>query len=285
MTLITSIALVKSGFVSLEAPVADGEGSLYVADLRAGGIYRVHSDGPSDVVVPQRPRVGGACLHAHGGLVVSGTSVAHVVDGESRTLLDLDDVPAREGKVAVAFNDLAADPVGRVVVGVLREDDAGGAVTGELIRIDAPHACEVLHDDLHPNGIAFSARDDVLFVADTFRRRLIVLDATTTVPTQVATISTESVPGLPDGIATDDAGGVWVAFYNGGCIARFGSGDSHASVFEIPSPKPLSLCFGAPDRSTLYVVTGRSAPGAADTGSVFRLTTTVQGVRAHVASI
>ena len=285
MTLVSSIALLASGFVSLEAPVADGKGGLFVADLRAGGIHHIHADGSSRVVIPDRTRVGGACPHTEGGLVVSGTSVAHIREGQARILLDLADVPRRVGTEAVAFNDLAADTVGRVLVGVLREDKAGTVVPGELVRITAPHQCEVLHDDVHPNGIALSASGATMYVADTFRQRLIVFDATTALPAEVSTISTSSIPGLPDGVAADEDGGIWVAFYNGGCIARFGPADSSTDVFDMPAAKPLSLCFAALEHNdALFVVTGRSAPGAADTGSVYRLATSVRGARVHRAS-
>jgi sugar lactone lactonase YvrE len=278
--------IVADGFVSLEGPVVDASGDLYVADLRAGGVHRVRRDGTHDVVaVPERTAIGGINLHAAGGMVVSGPSVAHVLGGETRVLLDLDDLDERPGTVAIGFNDIVADSRGRIIAGVLRQDAGGRHVPGELVRISARHEYEVLHTDLHPNGVAWSPDDAWLYASDTFRRRLITFDATGDRLIEAMTISTEAIPGLPDGVATDEAGGVWVAFYRGGCIARVDPSGDAALVVDVPALKPLSLCFDVVDPSTLYVVTGRSEPSAPDTGSVYRVQTSQSGTPVHPATI
>jgi sugar lactone lactonase YvrE len=279
------VTLHASGFVSLEGPVVDALGDLYVADLRAGGVFCVHPDGTHDLVVPDRRGVGGISLHAAGGLVVSGPTVAHIRGDDAAVLLRLDELEVRVGTFATGFNDLAVDSHGRVLAGVLRQDADGRPVPGELVRIDAPHEHEVIFTDVHPNGVAFSAADDRLYLADTFRRQLIVFDSTGDLPIAVGTIPTDAVPGLPDGVATDIAGGIWVAMYRGACVARFTEGADEAAVIEMPVSKPLSLCFGSAEPTDLYVVTGRSEPGAADTGSIFRLSSEQPGTRLHVASI
>jgi sugar lactone lactonase YvrE len=279
------MALVASGFVSLEGPVVDAAGNLYFSDLRAGGVHRLGPDGTDEVVISARPAVGGICIHASGGLVVSGSSVAHIGDGETRVLLDLGDLAHRSGTVAAGFNDMAADRAGCVLAGVLRHDDRGEPAPGELVRITGPHQYDVVHTNLHPNGVAFSPGDERLYVADTFRRQLVVFDVDGDRLLPLMTIPTVGVSGLPDGIATDEDGGVWVAFYRGGCIARFDPTGDAVRVIEMPAPKPLSLCFGGPDRSELYVVTGRSEPGAADTGCIYRLPAGVRGAAVHVAKV
>jgi sugar lactone lactonase YvrE len=277
--------IVADGFVSLEGPVVDATGDLYVADLRAGGVHRVRPDGAYGVVVADRPRVGGITLHAAGGIVVSGPSVDHILDGETRVLLDLDDLDERPGTVATGFNDIVADSKGRIIAGVLRQDVGGRHVPGELVRISARHEYEVLHTDLHPNGLAWSPNGRRLYAADTFRRRLITFDATGDRPVEDGTISTEAIPGFPDGMATDEAGGVWMAFYRGACVARMHQSGTSALVMEVPALKPLSLCFDVVDATTLYVVTGRSEPDAAETGSIYRIATAYRGTPVHAATI
>jgi sugar lactone lactonase YvrE len=279
------ITLVASGFVSLEGPVVDAAGNLYFSDLRAGGVHRLGPDGTHEVVIPDRAAVGGICVHASGGLVVTGPSVAHIASGETRVLLELDDLADRPGTAAGGFNDMAADRAGCVLAGVLRHDDRGEPTPGELVRITGSHQYDVVYADVHPNGVAFSLGDDRLYVADTFRRQLVVFDVVGDRLWPLGTISTVDVPGLPDGIATDEDGGVWVAFYRGGCIARFDPAREAVRVIEMPAPKPLSLCFGGPDCGDLYVVTGRSEPGASDTGCIYRLPAGVRGVPVHAATV
>jgi sugar lactone lactonase YvrE len=278
--------LVAAGFVSLEGPVVDPAGDLYVADLRAGGVHRVRPNGAHRIdAAPGRTGIGGISLHASGGIVVSGPTVDHIRGRETRVLLDLHDLVDRPGTVAAGFNDIVADSRGRVIAGVLRQDAGGLHVPGELVRIAAPHEYEVVHADLHPNGLAWSPDGRRLYAGDTFRRRLVVFDATGALPVEIAMLATDAIHGLPDGIASDEDGGVWVAFYRGGCIARIDPDRDRAVVMEMPAPKPLSLCFDTLDPATLYVVTGRSEPGAPDTGSIYRIHTSHRGTPVPVATI
>ncbi len=105
------------------------------------------------------------------------------------------------------------------------------------------------------------------------------------VPVPASSISTKELPGLPDGLAADEEGLVWVAFYRGGCVARFAPNGDLARRIDIPALKPLSVCFGGADGSDLYVVTGKSEPGADDTGSIFRIRPGVRGAPVGVACI
>ena len=91
-------------------------------------------------------------------------------------------------------------------------------------------------------------------------------------------LSTSEVPGLPDGLAIDVEGGVWVAFYRGACVARFDPDSGSVRQFEVPALKPLSLCFAGPDRDILLVVTGSDGESLGQTGSVLRAAAPAPGI-------
>jgi sugar lactone lactonase YvrE len=266
------LRLLASGFGALEGPVVDNDGNLYVSEIKLGGVHRLSGGGETDVVIPERVGIGGICLHAHGGLVVSGPDLSHFSGGTARLLLDLADVPAKRGTTAVGFNDIHADRRGHVLAGVLRVD-----APGELLRVTDEHQYDIVHDDLYPNGIAHSPDGACLYAVDMNRRRVLVLGET------VSSFSTETVPGLPDGLVTDEAGFVWVAFYRGACVACFDPDGSVVRVVAMPVEKPLSLCFGGPHRTDLYIVTGSS--GDDEPGCIFVLPVDVPGTRVDVAQI
>jgi sugar lactone lactonase YvrE len=262
--------IVATGFVSIEAPRLDRDGSLYFSDMRAGGVHRLLGDGRIEVVVPERTLVGGICLHAHGGLVVSGAELSHVRDGESRVLLGLPE-DAGAGAEAVAFNDIEADRDGRLFAGVVRQDSAGAYVPGELIRLTGAGRHEVIHDDIQANGMGLSPDGSRLYAADTFHRRILVFELRgAALPTLAGEISTQMLPGAPDGLAVDEHGCLWVAFYRGGCVGRFTPDGRLAERLDVPAVKPLSVCIGPDGGGQLYVVTGRSDPGAPDAGTIYR---------------
>ena len=139
------------GYGLVEAPRVDENGNLYFSDVLGGGVYRRSPDGTIATIVPKRRGVGGLVLHADGGVVVSGKNVAHVREGETRVLLEV------EG--ALGFNDLTTDRAGRVFVGSLRSSafDAGPRIPGELWRIDGERqGVEVYRGIEFANGVGFS---------------------------------------------------------------------------------------------------------------------------------
>ena len=265
------LTLVASGFDALEGPTVDDVGNLYFSEIKRGGVHRLTPDGRTEVIVPDRVGVGGICLHAKGGLIASGVDLTHFDDRRRRLLVGLSEVPAKPGMAAIGFNDLHADRLGRVFVGVRRADGPG-----ELLRVSGAHEYEVVHRDLYPNGIALSPDGSAIYAVDMNRRRVLVLGDSP------SSFSTEAVEGLPDGLVTDEEGFVWIAFYRGGCIARFDPSGSLARLVEMPVDKPLSLCFGGPDRTDLYIVTGSNST---ESGSIFVLPVEVPGTAVDIARI
>ena len=59
--------------------------------------------------------------------------------------------------------------------------------------------------------------------------------------------------GLADGLAVDEAGGVWVAMGEAGGIARFAADGALDRMIEAPADFVTSLCFGGEDMRDLYV--------------------------------
>jgi sugar lactone lactonase YvrE len=265
------LRLVASGFDALEGPTVDDAGNLFVSEVKRGGVLRISPNGSTEVLVPERVGIGGICLHDDGGLVVSGPDLAHVQDNGSRVLLGLAEVPTKPGTEAIGFNDIHADHLGRVLAGVRRAN-----APGELLRVSAEHQYDVVDGDVYPNGIGLSPDGSVTYAVDMDRRRVLVLGE------EPWAFSTAEVDGLPDGLATDEAGFVWIAFYRGGCVARFDSSGTLARLVEMPVEKPLSVCFGGPDRTDLYVVTGSSG---VQTGCVFVLPVDVPGTAVDRARI
>jgi gluconolactonase len=249
------VEALATGFGLLEAPCVDSDGSVYFSDVLGGGVYRWSADGAVETVIPKRRGIGGMCLHADGGLAVSGRDVVHVRDGESRTLFALDGV--------TGFNDMAAGPDGSVYVGALRfmPFAAEEPVPGEIWKIgSAPE--EIFGGIDWPNGIGFSPDGKTLYACDYASGEVIAFDGE-------AHVFAQSPSGDADGLAIDEEGGVWVATGNGKGVARFTASGDLEQVVDVPADFVSSVCFGGPDGRDLYVPT---------TGTLFR-------ARVHVAGL
>ena len=249
----------------LEAPRADTAGNVIYSDVLGGGAYRLTAAGEVETVVEKRRGIGGLVPHAGGGVVVSGRSVAHVRDGETRELLAVDGV---EG-----FNDLSTDSEGRVFAGALRFRPFGGEapVPGEVWRIDAPGAAEVVAAGvLWPNGIGHAPGGAVMYVSDYARACVLAFPG--------GDVFAESPQGSADGLAVGAEGGVWVALGDGGGVARFTPDGRLDGVADVPARFVSSVSFGGPDGRDVYVTTADSLAAPETGGALFRARAEVAGL-------
>lgn len=61
--------------------------------------------------------------------------------------------------------------------------------------------------------------------------------------------------GIPDGMAVDVEGHVWVALFGGGCVRRYAPGGLFVDRIELPVSQPTSVAFGGDDLEDLYITT------------------------------
>lgn len=270
-----------SGYGLLEGPRVDAHDHLYFSDVTNGGVYCRAPNGEVTTVVPRRRGVGGIALHATVGLVISGKNVCHVRNGETRILFQRADVPG--------FNDLFTDARGRVLVGALRSDPFKLAVRvpGELWRLDAADVAVELYGGVGiTNGIGFSPDGRRLYHSDSAPRHIILHDvADDGTMTNRRVLVTLPDRGVPDGLAVDEDGCVWVAVYDGGCVLRYTPQGRLDRRLDVSAKAVTSLCFGGADRRDLYVVTADNTDDPGCKGSIFRCRVDVPGLPVTPASI
>lgn len=265
------------GYSFLEAPRWDpAAGALYFSDIIAGGVYRWLPDQAVETVIPKRRGVGGLALHADGGLVVSGRDVAHVRDGQSRLLFTV--------AGALGYNDLTTDAEGRVYVGSMRSGamEVENRVPSELWRIDgAAAATQVCAGIEFPNGVGFAPDGATLYLSNYSAATVLAID-----PASGARRPFARMPrGNPDGLAVDEAGGVWVALGDAGAIARFAPDGTLDRTVDVPATFVTSLCFGGADRRDIYVVTTDNTDDPERGATVFRTRSDVPGLLLPLARV
>jgi D-xylonolactonase len=257
------------GYGLVEGPRAAPDGSLFFSDVRNGGVRRLNPDRSIDLVVPKRRGVGGIAMHADGGLVISGRNICHVRDGETRLLYERDDVGG--------FNDLFTDAQGRVYTGSLRDEAftiRPGRRTGDAYRIDGPGQARTLYEGIGlSNGIGLSPDGRRLYHVDTAAGAVLVheVDEAGDVDGVTGRVFATVESGLPDGLAVDVEGGVWVALYGGGGVARYTAEGPLDRRVDVPAQLVTSLCFAGPGLDELVVVTEDNADDPARGGSILRV--------------
>jgi sugar lactone lactonase YvrE len=234
--------------------------------------------------------VGAAVPRRGGGLVLAlGTRFAtlDLEDGALRTLARVPADPA-----LVRMNDGKTDPAGRFWAGTMALDGVRGR--GALYRLD-PDATptEVLAPVSVSNGIGWSPDATHMFFVDSPTRTIVRFGYEVergALGRRSLLVDTSGFAGMPDGLAVDADGNVWVAFWDGAAVRCF-SGTNGALLDEIrlPVTRPTSCAFGGADLATLLITTARTGlPDAVLAaqpwaGSVLAVKRGVRGLAAHPA--
>ena len=270
-----------SGYGLIEGPRVDADDNLYFSDVHHGGVHRRSPDGEITVVVPKRRGVGGIALHAEGGLVISGRDLSHVrPDGTSRIVWRSD---------APGLNDLLPDASGRIYTGTVRSDpfsvDGTERTTGECHRIELDGSSSELYGGVSlTNGIGLSPDGRRIYHSDTASHHVICHDLEDDRPVNRRALA-ESATFMPDGLAVDEAGTIWVADYGAGVVRGFSPEGEERSTLAVPARAITSLCFGGSDRRDLYVVTADNSEDPARGGTVFRTRVDVPGAPIALARV
>ncbi|MFN3685390.1 SMP-30/gluconolactonase/LRE family protein [Salinarimonas sp.] len=184
------------------------------------------------------------------------------------------------------FNDGKCDRRGRFWAGTLAIDATPDA--GSLYRFDADGRVHLMDTGFHvSNGLGWSPDDRRFYFTDSARRTIYVYDFDLESGAIADRRVFAEIPeghGVPDGMAVDSEGFVWVAQWDGWCVVRHDPDGKVDRVVNLPVPRPTSCAFGGPDMTTLYVTSARirlSAAQLADSplsGSVFAIETGVRGL-------
>ncbi|KAI0018224.1 hypothetical protein F4780DRAFT_771841 [Xylariomycetidae sp. FL0641] len=131
------------------------------------------------------------------------------------------------------------------------------------------------------NGPVFSPDGRAMYVADTPRHRVYRFDYDVEAGRATNRRLFVEVPdgGLPDGMAVDVEGHVWVAVNAKGRLHRYAPDGTCSAVVEVPGAKMTSCpVFGGREMKTLFI-TSIAAEGS--TGHVYRVEVDVPGVERH----
>src|SRR5690606_15884087 len=113
------------------------------------------------------------------------------------------------------LNDGACDPAGRFVVGTLALTDAPGRE--QFLRVEHDGTVTVLDDDLgQANGLGWAPDGRTLYTTDTVAGRIWRRSYDTDTGEVGPREAHLDIDGLPDGLAVDATGDLWVALWGAG---------------------------------------------------------------------
>ncbi len=254
------------------------EQRLYWVDIPKGRLFRYDPKTGRHEPCLEGEALGGFTIQADGALLLfmARGAVKLWRDGAVATVIE--DIPDER---ATRFNDVIADPEGRVFCGTM----ATAERPGRLYRLDTDGTItRVLEGIGCPNGMGFTDGLRTMYFTDSEKREIYQFDydrATGALSNQRIFVKLPEETGHPDGMTVDSEGYVWSAIWDGNCLIRFTPDGKEERRIEFPAKKVSSVVFGGADLTEMYVTTAggldkaSEGPGA---GALFRVKAGAKGV-------
>lgn len=251
---------------------------LYWTDIPTGRLFRYDPAAGTHEPCYEGEVVGGFTVQADGALLLfmARGGVKTWRDGRLTTVLD--EIPDERDS---RFNDVIADPAGRVFCGTMPTRDR----PGRLYRLDTDGTLTVVVEGVGTsNGLGFAPDRKRLYYTDSPRLEITVFDydaRTGALSNRRPFVKTPQGQGVPDGMTVDAEGTVWSARWDGGVLVAYGADGAERRRIGFPARKVSSVTFGGDDYTDVYVTTAgggskdTEGPGA---GALFRLRAGVCGL-------
>jgi sugar lactone lactonase YvrE len=242
-TLITGRGLVES-------PRWHGD-RLYFSDWSAGEVLSVDLDGRSEVVAEVKSLPLCTAFLPDGRMVIVSSADGQLLrrepDGSLVTHADL----GQPG-----WNDIVVDGRGNAYVNRVGFNPTAGEEfrPGFVHLVSADGSVRQVADDIaFPNGMAVTADNSTLIVADSYRHNLVAFDIDGDGGLSNRRIWADLGDGVPDGICTDEQNAVWYADVPNQRCVRVVAGGRIVQPVELDRGG-FACALGGPGGRTLFIV-------------------------------
>jgi D-xylonolactonase len=254
------------------------DGCLYWIDIDAGRIFRArHATGEHECI-HEGPVLGGFTLQADGSLLLFEADRIASLDRHGKRRVLVDGVDADMAR----FNDVIADPEGRVFAGTIGRSDTSGG----LYRIERDGRVTCLFKGTGiANGMAFTGDQRSFYWTNSSSRQIFRFDYARedgALTGRRLFHSSASPEDTPDGLTLDENDRVYSARWGGHAVLRLDAEGGVAERIELPVERVASCAFGGPELDALYVTTAAGAPGGTgDDGTLYRVDVGARGRLEH----
>jgi sugar lactone lactonase YvrE len=254
------------------------ERKVYWLDIQSGSIYRYDPEDESHERVYHGMIVGGFTIQADGALLLFMERGAVGIWRNGNLTFLIDEIPEERD---TRFNDVIADPEGRVFCGTMPAKNH----LGSLYRMDTNATLSRILEGIRiSNGMAFTLNGKQIYYTDSGKGEIYLFDYDQKcgdISNRRLFLQIPKSEGEPDGMTVDAEGYVWSARWNGGCIIRYTPDGTEDFRVHFPAKKVSSLTFGGEECKDIYVTTAggdnREEEGSG-AGALFSLNLGIQGV-------
>ena len=254
------------------------EKRLYWVDIPAGRIFCYDPATGTHEQCYEGEVIGGFTIQSDGALLLFMAKGAVKIWREDGLTTIIDEIPDERDS---RFNDVIADPAGRVFCGTMATKDR----LGRLYRLDLDGTLTKVLDGIGcSNGIGFTPDRKQMYYTDSRKQEIYLFDYdrdTGAITNQRLFAQTPEGEGVPDGMTVDAEGYVWSARWDGSCLVRYAPDGTEDRRIPFPAKKVSSAIFGGEDYTDIYVTTAggnNKEEEGSGAGALFRINLGIQGV-------
>jgi D-xylonolactonase len=222
-------------------------------DIPPGKVHAYSPAKDASALLAQGRTTGGSTIQEDGSLLLFQDGRISILSLNS----DAQNGDAREVANGLCphndrFNDVIADPEGRVYAGTIGGD-------GRLLRFDPDGRTTELFDGIGiSNGMGFSPDLKKMYFTDSVPRQIYCFDydrETGDIRNRRVFAEIPVNEGVPDGMAVDAEGYVWTAIWFGGRVKRYAPNGRLDQEIFLPVKQTSAIAFGGPDLTDMYITT------------------------------
>jgi sugar lactone lactonase YvrE len=229
------------------------DGAFWFSDIGARKVHRLVPGGALETVVEVDAQPSGLGWLPDGRLLVVSMIDQKLLRLEGGKLVEHADM---SGVAKHWCNDMLVDPRGWAYVSCTGAPAGADAeiVPAPLIAVSPEGRVSVAAPDMmFPNGVAASADNRRLFVAETGANRLTRFDMEADGSLSNPVLHAEIPGAWPDGIAIDAKDELWVADPLGKTIIHLGADGSVVQRVDLGGATPMACTLGGPNGDLLMV--------------------------------
>ena len=269
-----------------EGPLWDEERQvLYWVDILSSLLYIYDPATGENRALDVGRHVGTVVTRASGGLMLAVRNGFASFDLETQELTLIANPEAHI--TGNRFNDGKCDPAGRFWAGTMAYENPTNQ--GSLYRLDTDLSVHKIFGDVAiSNGIIWSLDHTTMYYIDTLRKNVRAFDYaddTGDISNERVIINVPEEIGMPDGMAIDSEGMLWVAHYGGSCVSRWNPNTAQLlEKIDLPVTQVTACAFGGPNLDILFITSAAQELDAAElerqplAGGLFSIKTPYQGV-------
>ncbi len=258
--------LVDSHSLVGEGPLWDEEKqALYWVDIMSNKVCVYDPAKKKNTALDVGQPVGTVVVRESGGLMLALHHGFGAFDPETKKLTLIADPEAHLPENR--FNDGKCDPAGRFWAGTMAFAATEGA--GSLYCLDTDLSVrKVLGDISISNGIVWSLDHRTMYYIDSLKKDVRAYDfdvQTGQIANERIACRTPEEMGIPDGMAIDAEGMLWVAHYGGSRVCRWDPRTGQVlETIPLPVSRVTACAFGGKDLDVLYITSASYMMSAAD---------------------